>query len=115
MGAVSCPVDRGSAHGFVWSARAGVVVGSDRSADGNGAMNWRVLSLVRVMHADGPDVSRSAAGRAAVDRPRNSAHAPLARRRAGYQEFAACELLSGGTRCGSQRSMLRASSIVRRL
>jgi len=26
-------------------------------------MSWRVLGLVRVMHADGPDVSRSAAGR----------------------------------------------------
>ena len=50
-------------HGFVWSARAGVIVGSDRYASGHGAMNWKILGLVRVMHADGPDMSRSAAGR----------------------------------------------------
>jgi hypothetical protein len=54
-------------HGFVWSARAGVIVGSDRYAEGNGAMNWKVLGLVRVMHADGPDVSRSAAGRVGAE------------------------------------------------
>jgi hypothetical protein len=51
--------------GFVWAARAaGFIVGSDRCADGRGAMDWRILGLVRVAHADGPDVSRSAAGRA---------------------------------------------------
>jgi hypothetical protein len=54
-------------HGFVWSARAGVIVGSDWYADGHGAMSWRVLGLVRVMHADGPDVSRSAAGRVGAE------------------------------------------------
>ncbi len=55
-------------HGFVWAARAGgIIVGSDRYADGQGAMNWRVLGLVRVMHADGPDVSRSAAGRVGAE------------------------------------------------
>jgi len=54
-------------HGFVWSARAGVIVGSDRYTEGAGAMNWRVLGLVRVMHADGPDVSRSAAGRVGAE------------------------------------------------
>jgi Family of unknown function (DUF6544) len=51
-------------HGFVWAARAGgVIVGSDRYADGRGVMDWRLLGLVRVMHAEGPDLSRSAAGR----------------------------------------------------
>jgi len=54
-------------HGFVWAARAGVIVGSDRYAEGQGAMNWKVLGLVRVMHADGPDVSRSAAGRVGAE------------------------------------------------
>ena len=54
-------------HGFAWSARAGLIVGSDRYADGHGAMNWRVLGLVRVMHADGPDISRSAAGRVGAE------------------------------------------------
>ena len=55
-------------HGFVWAARAGgVIVGSDRYADGQGAVDWKVLGLVRVMHADGPDVSRSVAGRAAAE------------------------------------------------
>lgn len=54
-------------HGFVWSARAGVIVGSDRYADGHGAMNWKVLGLFPVMRAQGPDVSRSAAGRAAAE------------------------------------------------
>ncbi len=30
-------------------------------------MNWRIFGLVRVMHADGPDMSRSAAGRVAAE------------------------------------------------
>jgi hypothetical protein len=54
-------------HGFVWFARAGVIVGSDRYADGHGVMNWRVLGLISVMRADGPDVSRSAAGRVGAE------------------------------------------------
>lgn len=54
-------------HGFVWTARAGVIVGSDRYADGQGAMNWKLLGLIPVMHADGPDVSRSAAGRVGAE------------------------------------------------
>jgi hypothetical protein len=55
-------------HGFLWSARAGgVIVGSDRYADHRGAMDWRILGLFRVAHGDGPDVSRSAAGRAGAE------------------------------------------------
>lgn len=51
--------------GFVWSARAaGVISGSDRYVDGAGVADWRLAGLVPVMHADGPDVTRSAAGRA---------------------------------------------------
>lgn len=53
---------------FTWSATAGrgplAIRGSDRYADGAGAMRWRVLG-VPVVRADGPDVSRSAAGRLA--------------------------------------------------
>ncbi len=52
-------------RGFVWSGGAGgVISGSDRYGDGKGAMDWKVLGLVRVAHADGPDVSRSSVGRA---------------------------------------------------
>jgi len=55
-------------QGFVWAARAGgFIVGSDRYADGQGAMNWKLLGLIPVMHANGPDVSRSAAGRVGAE------------------------------------------------
>jgi hypothetical protein len=51
-------------QGFHWAARAGGVVGGfDRYVGGEGQMRWRLLGLVPVMAADGPDLSRSAAGR----------------------------------------------------
>jgi hypothetical protein len=54
--------------GFVWAARAaGIISGSDRFIDGRGAMDWRLFGMIRVMHAHGPDVSRSAAERAAAE------------------------------------------------
>lgn len=54
--------------GFVWAARAaGVVAGSDRFVDGHGEMAWRLFGLIRVMQGSGPDVSRSAAERAAAE------------------------------------------------
>jgi hypothetical protein len=54
--------------GFVWSARAaGVISGSDRYVDGAGVGDWRLAGLVPVMHAEGPDVTRSAAGRAGAE------------------------------------------------
>jgi len=53
-------------HGFVWAARAaGVIAGSDCYLDGAGGMDWKLVGLVTVVHADGPDHARSAAGRAA--------------------------------------------------
>ncbi|HTI34101.1 MAG TPA: DUF6544 family protein, partial [Miltoncostaea sp.] len=59
-------IDAGDA--FTWSATAGrgplAIRGWDRYADGAGGMRWRVLG-VPVVRADGPDVSRSAAGRLA--------------------------------------------------
>jgi hypothetical protein len=54
--------------GFVWTARAaGVVAGSDRYVDGAGLAHWTLAGLVTVMHAEGPDVTRSAAGRAGAE------------------------------------------------
>jgi hypothetical protein len=55
-------------HGLVWTARAGgVIAGFDRYADGQGAMQWKLLGLLRVLQAQGPDLSRSAAGRVAAE------------------------------------------------
>jgi hypothetical protein len=55
-------------RGFVWSARAaGVIAGSDRYVDDAGVMDWKLAGLVRVVHAEGPDISRSAAGRSGAE------------------------------------------------
>lgn len=52
--------------GSVWEARvAGVIAGSDRYVNGAGGMDWRLLHFVRLVHAEGDDVTRSAAARAA--------------------------------------------------
>jgi hypothetical protein len=55
-------------RGFVWAARAaGVIAGSDRYLDGVGGMEWKLAGLVTVARAQGPDVARSAAGRAGAE------------------------------------------------
>lgn len=55
-------------EGFVWSARAaGVIVGSDHWADGDAALHWQLCGLLTLVHADGADVARSAAARAAAE------------------------------------------------
>jgi hypothetical protein len=55
-------------NGFIWAARtAGVITGSDRYLDGASGQDWKLAGLITVMHADGPDVSRSAAGRAGAE------------------------------------------------
>lgn len=55
-------------RGFVWSARAaGLITGWDRYVDGAGAMRWTLGGLVPLAHAEAPNVSRSAAGRAAAE------------------------------------------------
>lgn len=55
-------------YGFVWAARVGgVLVGSDRYIDGEGLMEWKLLSLVRLVHAEGPDIAHSSAGRAGAE------------------------------------------------
>ncbi len=61
-------VQRLSADGLVWRARAGrgplVIVGFDRYFEGVGEMRWWLAGLVPVATASGRDVTRSAAGRA---------------------------------------------------
>lgn len=56
-------------RGFIWAASARVaglpVSGFDRYSSGSGQMRWRLLGLIPVMSAAGPDVTRSAAGRLA--------------------------------------------------
>lgn len=57
--------------GFIWAARARVaglpVTGYDRYSGATGEMRWRLLGVVPVMSAGGPDVARSAAGRLASE------------------------------------------------
>jgi hypothetical protein len=55
-------------NSFVWAARAaGIIAGSDRYVDGNGGLDWKLLGLLTVAHAEGPDVARSAAGRSGAE------------------------------------------------
>jgi hypothetical protein len=58
--------------GFVWAATVSVwgvpIVGSDEFVDGKGAMRWKLLGLIPVAVAVGPDVSRSAEGRMKAER-----------------------------------------------
>jgi hypothetical protein len=58
-------------HGFIWAATAQVaglpVTGYDRYTVGTGQMRWRVLRLIPVMGATGPNVTRSAVGRLAAE------------------------------------------------
>jgi hypothetical protein len=55
--------------GFVWNARvAGLIKGFDRYVDNTGDMRWKLLGLVDIASASGPDVTRSAAGREAGER-----------------------------------------------
>jgi hypothetical protein len=57
--------------GYIWAANArlfGVpVIGYDRLSGGTGEMRWRLADLVPVVSVDGPDVTRSAAGRLASE------------------------------------------------
>jgi len=43
------------------------VKGSDRWVDGIGAAKWKVFGLIPVANAEGPDITRSAAGRAQIE------------------------------------------------
>lgn len=52
---------------FVWAATVSMwglpILGSDEYVAGKGAMRWKLLGLIPVAVAEGPDVSRSAMGR----------------------------------------------------
>lgn len=55
-------------EGFLWTARAaGLIAGSDRYLDGVGVMHWKAAGLITVAQREGPDVSKSAAGRGGAE------------------------------------------------
>lgn len=58
-------------RGMVWQARTTLgpfsVRGYDRVLDGAGAMRWKLLGLLPVMSATGPDITRSAIGRLQIE------------------------------------------------
>lgn len=58
-------------HGFVWRATVGPwyfrFVGHDRYANGHGHMLWKLWDTLPLVRASGPDISRSAAGRLAIE------------------------------------------------
>ena len=56
-------------HGYCWPAAVagGLLRGSDVYAAGNGRMSWKLLGLVPMIGAGGPDVTRSAIGRAVAE------------------------------------------------
>jgi uncharacterized protein DUF6920 len=41
--------------------------GSDSLVDGHGAMRWKLFGIVPIVHASGPDITRSAAGRVNIE------------------------------------------------
>lgn len=54
--------------GTVWEATvASVIVGYDRYVGGAGAMEWKLFGMIPLVRASGPDVTRSAAERAAAE------------------------------------------------
>jgi len=57
--------------GYIWAATAcflGLpVVGYDRMSSGTATMRWRLLDMIPVMNAEGPEIARSAAGRLAAE------------------------------------------------
>ncbi len=59
-------------RGLVWRAKAKMlplvaIKGHDAFVDGVGEMRWKLLGVIPVMTAGGPDISRSAAGRAEIE------------------------------------------------
>ena len=71
-GSPSAPSRSAGATAFVWRARVGagpltVLRVVDRFHDGAGSMDGRLFGRLRILHATGPDTSRSAAGRAALE------------------------------------------------
>jgi hypothetical protein len=62
-------VEDADGRSFAWRARLGrgLLEVTDSFADGRGTMRGLLLGRLRVLSAEGPDVSRSAAGRAALE------------------------------------------------
>jgi hypothetical protein len=56
-------------HGYVWPAivAGGLLRGSDTYVDGTASMIWKLCGLVPVIRAGGPDLARSAMGRAVAE------------------------------------------------
>jgi hypothetical protein len=58
-------------RGLIWKASVGDGVmrisGDDRYTNGEGAMRWYLWQIIPMLSAAGPDVSRSAAGRVAME------------------------------------------------
>ncbi len=59
-------------RGFIWTASVPLlgiplIRGFDRLLDGAGEMRWKLLGLVPVMKAAGPDITRSAIGRFEIE------------------------------------------------
>jgi hypothetical protein len=54
-------------QGMIWNATVRMngmpIHGFDRLVNGEGAMRWKLLGMIPVMTASGPDITRSAAGR----------------------------------------------------
>jgi hypothetical protein len=60
-----------AAQGLIWQASVGAgarrISGHDLFADGEGSMRWFMWGIVPIVQASGPDLSRSAAGRVALE------------------------------------------------
>lgn len=58
-------------RGMIWRATVRIkglsIRGFDRLVDGEGEMRWKLLDLIPVMTASGPDITRSAAGRVGAE------------------------------------------------
>jgi len=54
--------------GFVWRARvAGLISGADYYFNGRGGMDWKLAGLKKLVHAEGPEVTRAALARGAAE------------------------------------------------
>lgn len=58
-------------QGFIWQAKMTMrglhIRGEDTVTHGKGAMRWKLLGVVPLVNASGPDITRSAAGRMNVE------------------------------------------------
>src|SRR4051812_30720449 len=58
-------------QGMIWRAAVRMhglsITGGDRFLEGEGAMQWKLLGIIPVINASGPDITRSAAGRVNIE------------------------------------------------